>query len=305
MSLTRSIFQTARPRLLRQPIGALSRRFFADERVPENTPGFREKEKSKPLNPHLTNTTSTIANEMPSVGKQGPPPDLISSVDPNFTPKDSVPGHTEHMTGQTQKGSSDGGNTNIELEVGEFEGIKFKVEPLRRSGEDVNTTRARLLYQSRKRGCLESDLLLSTFANEHLADLSPKLLLEYDHLLDENDWDIYYWATQEPAPTSQETAEGGSSAASTPASQGTPVAPRPGEWSNTAGTFRPAYRPVPSRWRDSEILALIRKHVLERSAGGIQGQSHARVDGDSLAQSVKGTGGGGLGRMPDIKNFDS
>merc|ERR1712078_137698 len=44
-----------------------------------------------------------------------------------------------------------------ELEVGELEGAKFKIEPLRRTGEDTNTTRARLLYQSRKRGTLESD----------------------------------------------------------------------------------------------------------------------------------------------------
>lgn len=32
-----------------------------------------------------------------------------------------------------------------ELELGEMEGITFKVEPLRRVGEDVATMRARLL----------------------------------------------------------------------------------------------------------------------------------------------------------------
>ena len=31
------------------------------------------------------------------------------------------------------------------LEVGEIEGVEFKVEPLRRTGEDGNTMRARLL----------------------------------------------------------------------------------------------------------------------------------------------------------------
>jgi hypothetical protein len=35
-------------------------------------------------------------------------------------------------------------------------------------------------------------------------------LEEYDLFLDENDWDLYYWATQSPAntPTTLETAEG-------------------------------------------------------------------------------------------------
>lgn len=31
---------------------------------------------------------------------------------------------------------------------------------------------------------------------------------EYDRFLDENDWDIYYWATQTPAATTVESAEG-------------------------------------------------------------------------------------------------
>ncbi|KAI0052191.1 mitochondrial protein [Auriscalpium vulgare] len=67
--------------------------------------------------------------------------------------------------------------------------------PLPRPNEAVETTRARLVYQSRKRGTLESDLLLSTFAQEHLAGMSAAELREYDKLLDEPDWDIYYWAT--------------------------------------------------------------------------------------------------------------
>ncbi|KAG6017349.1 hypothetical protein E4U41_004233, partial [Claviceps citrina] len=83
-----------------------------------------------------------------------------------------------------------------DLAVGELQGIKFRVAPLRRTGEDDDTKRARLLYQSRKRGTLESDLLLSTFAQVHLPTMSSDLLSQYDLLLDENDWDIYYWATQ-------------------------------------------------------------------------------------------------------------
>ena len=81
---------------------------------------------------------------MPSVGADKAPPELLTSVDPNFTPKDSVPENTERMTGGTQKGRPDDG-PNAELGVGEMEGGKFKVEPLRRTGEDGNTMRARLL----------------------------------------------------------------------------------------------------------------------------------------------------------------
>ena len=92
----------------------------------------------------MTNTNSTIANEMPSVGAQKAPPELISSIDPDFIPKDSVPENTERMTGGTQKGEPVDG-PNAEMGVGEMEGAKFKVEPLRRTGEDANTMRARLL----------------------------------------------------------------------------------------------------------------------------------------------------------------
>jgi hypothetical protein len=107
--------------------------------------------------------------------------------------------------------------------------------------------------------------------------MNAEVLQQYDHFLDENDWDIYYWATQEPPPTSHETAEGGIPALATPAAQGkTPEniqeqdkeaepwrqgKPRSGEWAQTVGTFKAAYRPVPLRWKDSDILQLLRQHV--------------------------------------------
>ena len=81
---------------------------------------------------------------MPSVGADKAPPELLSSVDPDFVPKDSVPENTARMTGETQKTAPESG-ANSELGVGEIEGAKFKVEPLRRTGEDGNTMRARLL----------------------------------------------------------------------------------------------------------------------------------------------------------------
>ena len=122
-------------------------RFLKNEREHENAPGHRESQKDTPLNPHMTNTNSTISNEMPSIGADKPPPELISTVDPDYVPKDSVPENTERMTGQTQKGGPESG-PNSELGVGEMEGAEFKVEPLRRTGEDANTMRARLLCPS-------------------------------------------------------------------------------------------------------------------------------------------------------------
>ena len=137
-------------------------------------------------------------------------------------------------------------------------------------------------------------------------------LRQYDRFLDENDWDIYYWATQSQAnsPTSLETAEGSidppaprprdhkSSTSTT--KQDTDAwrlgAPRSGEWAQTIGAFKPAYRPVPERWRDSEILSLLRKHVRERSAGGVLE--------DVIVDDIGKKGAGeGLGRMPDVSIF--
>ncbi|KAI9892679.1 MAG: succinate dehydrogenase assembly factor 2 [Vezdaea aestivalis] len=295
-----------------RPLGRSSRRLASQsDRIPKSQEEYRVKQKDKPLAPHLTNTNSTNANEMPSIGADKPPPELLSSIDPNFTPKDSVPENTERMTGGTQQsGVKDG--QSADLEVGEIEGANFKVEPLRRTGEDANTMRARLLYQSRKRGTLESDLLLSTFADVNLAKMTTDQLTQYDLFLDENDWDIYYWATQEPSQTSLETAEGAGPNLATPTAQGAPKLetdawrngqPRSGEWAQTVGTFKPAYRPVPHRWKNSEILSLLRKHVLARSAGGIL-DSDSREGEQGHTTSVRGTTGSGLGRMPDVQNFD-
>lgn len=109
-----------------------------------DTDAHAEIQKSKPLNPHLTNTTSTMKNDVPSVGADKAPPELISSVDPNYTPKDDVPENMERMTGGTQPGDPKN-VSKADLGVGEMEGAKFKVEPLRRTGEDSTTMRARLL----------------------------------------------------------------------------------------------------------------------------------------------------------------
>ncbi|TPX15684.1 uncharacterized protein E0L32_000018 [Thyridium curvatum] len=185
-----------------------------------------------------------------------------------------------------------------DLEVGELQGAKFRIEPLRRVGEDPETMRARLLYQSRKRGTLESDLLLSTFASQNLPAMTPEQLRQYDRFLDENDWDIYYWATQDESASSPPSSAVGSgtlqssepyiAAAEEGAKRGEDVPvreQRAGEWAQTVGTFRPAYRPVPARWKGSEVLSLLREHVRDKSAAG----------------TLKGArGGGGMAFMPPL-----
>jgi len=92
----------------------------------------------------MTNTSSTITNDIPSVGVDKAPPDLISSVDPNYTPKDKIPEKTQTLTGGTQESHPDKVSSS-EYGVGQMEGISFRVEPLKRTGEDVTTMRARLL----------------------------------------------------------------------------------------------------------------------------------------------------------------
>lgn len=55
--------------------------------------------------------------------------------------------------------------------------------PVPRHNESLNTLRARLTYQTRKRGTLESDLIMSTFAKEHLNSLTREELLELDQVM--------------------------------------------------------------------------------------------------------------------------
>lgn len=150
--------------LNKRPLSVSSRAFFkaetdavstqteATDRQHSNIDEWRESQKDRPLNPHMTNTNSAIHNdkEMPSVGADRPPPEFISKVDGNYQPKDSHPENTERMTGGTQAGDPDKVSQSNsaspgEFGVGEMEGAEFRIEPIERKGEDVPTMRARLL----------------------------------------------------------------------------------------------------------------------------------------------------------------
>ncbi|KJE91532.1 DUF339 family protein [Capsaspora owczarzaki ATCC 30864] len=80
------------------------------------------------------------------------------------------------------------------------------IPPVVRGPETRQVKIARLLYQTRKRGILENDLLLSTFFAEHANALSDAQLQTFDKLLDQIDWDIYYWITKaRPVPPEFDT----------------------------------------------------------------------------------------------------
>ncbi|XP_075241595.1 succinate dehydrogenase assembly factor 2, mitochondrial-like [Convolutriloba macropyga] len=71
------------------------------------------------------------------------------------------------------------------------------------TSETTEVLRARLLYQSRKRGIRENDLLLSTYAKVHLDSMSHEELRDYDKILNlvDNEWDLYkYIVGSEPVP---------------------------------------------------------------------------------------------------------
>ena len=105
-----------------------------------------------------------MKNDVPSVGADKAPPELISSVDPKYVPKDDVPKNTERMTGGTQPGDPNN-VSKADLGVGEMEGAKFKIEPLRRIGEDSITMRARLLCSFLFQKRLENSFLHNVMAN--------------------------------------------------------------------------------------------------------------------------------------------
>lgn len=58
----------------------------------------------------------------------------------------------------------------------------------------------RLHMRSMRRGIKEMDLILSTYAGRHLADMTEAELDVYDALLNENDQDLYRWVTGQEMP---------------------------------------------------------------------------------------------------------
>ncbi len=59
----------------------------------------------------------------------------------------------------------------------------------------------RLTFRAWRRGFKEADLILGTFADQHLSELDSQGLDEFERLLEVADQDLYAWITRRsPAP---------------------------------------------------------------------------------------------------------
>ena len=65
--------------------------------------------------------------------------------------------------------------------------------------ETLDTRRKRLLFRSWHRGTKEADLLLGSFAEQHLPSFTEAQLERYEALLDHDDGDLYDWISRRAA----------------------------------------------------------------------------------------------------------
>jgi len=71
---------------------------------------------------------------------------------------------------------------------------------------DQEIRRKRLIYRSKQRGWLEVDLLLGTFATEHVASFTTREMDEYEAILNCETIDIFNFVTaKDPVPPSLDT----------------------------------------------------------------------------------------------------
>jgi succinate dehydrogenase flavin-adding protein (antitoxin of CptAB toxin-antitoxin module) len=77
----------------------------------------------------------------------------------------------------------------------------FSSSAHRLSSSDLEEKRRRMLYHSKQRGWLELDLILGTFAEEHLKKLPEKDVLDYETILEGENPDLFKWLSgQSPVP---------------------------------------------------------------------------------------------------------
>ena len=75
-----------------------------------------------------------------------------------------------------------------------------------RSSADLDPRRRKALFRSWHRGMREMDLVLGSFADEHIGELTDAELDIYEALLDEADPELFKWVTGEkPTPADHET----------------------------------------------------------------------------------------------------
>ena len=57
----------------------------------------------------------------------------------------------------------------------------------------LDERRRKLKFRAWRRGFREMDLLMGSFADAHLADMSDEDLSEFERLLSPPDWEVYAW----------------------------------------------------------------------------------------------------------------
>jgi antitoxin CptB len=73
--------------------------------------------------------------------------------------------------------------------------------------QDRDTRIKQLRYRAWRRGFREHDFLMGTFADTKLAAQDDGGLNAFEALLDQADWDVYYWIVgQKPVPPAFESA---------------------------------------------------------------------------------------------------
>ncbi|WP_300552515.1 succinate dehydrogenase assembly factor 2 [Maricaulis sp.] len=67
--------------------------------------------------------------------------------------------------------------------------------------ETIEHKRKKLRIRAWRRGFKEADLILGRFADQNLDSLSDDAVVEFEHLLDQTDADLYAWIIgREPTP---------------------------------------------------------------------------------------------------------
>lgn len=66
---------------------------------------------------------------------------------------------------------------------------------------DLDAHRRKLVFRAWRRGFREMDLLMGTFADQHMAQLDDEGVAEFERLLSVPDWEVYAWLIgQKPVP---------------------------------------------------------------------------------------------------------
>mmetsp|Transcript_17296 Transcript_17296/g.52289 ORF Transcript_17296/g.52289 Transcript_17296/m.52289 type:complete len:142 (+) Transcript_17296:29-454(+) len=61
--------------------------------------------------------------------------------------------------------------------------------------DPLDATRRRLVYRSKQRGWLEMDIMLGNWAAARLKDLGEEELVQFSHIIDMENPDLYKWLT--------------------------------------------------------------------------------------------------------------